>query len=307
VPNIVGVFGDEAAQYREELERLQHERTRVRETWGVSSVEVQRGEMVRRLNDLLSSLDGQRAEAQMRRSLRDSLARSAGALPDRIVSSEAQEPNPLSDRLVAALNEVRMQRISALTRFREDTSVVRALDEQIAALEGILGSEDARRDGEQILVPNPTRQDFLQRVAELDAELSGLDASVAAKAEQADVLRAELQRLNEGEEILHLMDLERSLLEQKYLSNAARRDQARFDEGMNTQSIANVTVLSPPVAGAEPASPRKMTILGVSVLAGLFLGLGVALLMEWADDTIYDPEGVSRPGDPPFLGEFLLG
>ncbi len=307
VPNIVSLFGDEADGYRADLQKLQDERTNVRETWGVSSVELQRAEMVKRLGDLLSSLDAQRAEVEMRRGLRATLARAAAALPEWVVSSESQEPNPLSDRLVSALNELRMQRVAALSRFKENTPIVRAVDEQIAALESMLGSAADRRDGQQITIPNPTRQDFLQQVAETDAELAGFEASVATKADQVATLQAELQRLNKGEEILHMMDLEQSVLEQKYLANATRREAARIEEGLNSQRIANVTVLSPPVTSPEPASPRKLTIMGVSILAGLFLGLGVALLMEWSDDTIYDAQGVSRPGDAPFLGEFLLG
>ena len=307
VPNIVTVFGDEADEYRQELGRLTEERSRIRDEWGVSSVDLQRAEMLRRLNQLLSSLDEQRAEIRMRSGLRDALHRAAGGMPDWIVSSEAREPNPLSDRLVAALNEMRMERVSALTRFKEGTAVIRALDEQIGALESMLGTASERREGQEISIPNPTRQDFLQRIAELDAELEGLNASVQVKAEQATVLREDLHRLNQGEELLRMVDLERSVLEQKFLANAARREQARIEEGMVAQRIANVTVLSPPVASPEPASPRKLTIMAVSVVAGLFLGLGVALLMEWSDDTIYDPDSVSRPGDPPFLGEFLLG
>ena len=307
VPNIVSLFGDEADQYRLDLEELTVERTRIRQQWSLSSVELQRVEMLRRMGDLQSSLDSQRAESQMRQSLRASLARSVMALPQWIVSSEAREPNPLSDRLVSALNELRMQRLAALSRFKEGTSVIRGLDDQITALEGMLGSETDRREGQRISVPNPTRQDFQQRIAEIDAELAGLDASIEVKSQQVELVRGELQRLNEGEEILHLIDLDRGVLEQKFLANATRREQARIEEGLILQRVANVTVLSPPVTSPEPATPRKLTIMGVAIVAGLFLGLGVALLLEWSDDTIYDSEGVSRPGDPPFLGEFLLG
>jgi len=307
VPNIIDLFGSEAVQYRSELESLQAERSKVREEWGVSSVEVQRAEMLRRLSLLQASYDEQRATLELRRGQLVSLNATIAAMPERVMSSEVQEPNPTAETILSSLDGARVQRINALSKYTADSAVVRAYDEQIAALELLLTTAQERRLGPATSSPNPERMELQGQAAGYKAEIVGFEASIAEKATQVAALQSELNRLNKGEEILHLMDLERSVLEQKFIANANRREEARIEAGLNSERVANVAILSPPVTNPEPASPKKMTIMGVSIVAGLFLGLGLALLMEWSDDTIYDPEGVSRPGDAPFLGEFSLG
>ena len=307
VPNIIDLFGAEAVLYRSELESLQSARSKVREEWGVSSVEVQRAEMLRRLSLLQSSLDDHRATLALRRGQLDSLNATIALMPERVISSEVQEPNPTAETLLSSLNGARVQRINALSKYVADSAVVRAYDEQIASLELLLRTAEDRRIGPATSSPNPERMELMGQAAGYKAEIVGFEAAITEKEIQVGQLQGELQRLNKGEEILHLMDLERSVLEQKFVSNATRREEARIEQGLNSERVANVAILSAPVTNPEPASPKKLTIMGVSIIAGLFLGLGVALLMEWSDDTIYDPDGVSRPGDAPFLGEFSLG
>lgn len=305
VPNIVDLFGEEASRYRADLESLQVQRGRVREQWGLSGVDAQRSETLRRLGQVQSSLDEQRSTLALRRAERDSLSATVAAMPGSIVSSEVSEPNPTADRLRSGLDDVRVQRIGALSRFQDDTPVIRSYDEQVEGIEALLKDLEGRRAGPATLVPNPARLAFEQRVAQVDAELVGLEASIRTKDAQVGSVQDELQRLNKGEEILRLMDLERSVLEQKFITNSTRREEARIEEGLNLQRVANVAVLSPPVTNPEPASPRKLVIMAAAIAAGVMLGIGLALLLEWSDDTIYDAQGLSR--DAAFLGEFSLG
>lgn len=55
----------------------------------------------------------------------------------------------------------------------------------------------------------------------------------------------------------------------------------------------HVRVLDPAVAEPRPVKPRKALTLAAALLAGLVLGMGLALLSEWHDARLYTPDEIS--------------
>jgi uncharacterized protein involved in exopolysaccharide biosynthesis len=100
--------------------------------------------------------------------------------------------------------------------------------------------------------------------------------------------------------------IERDVVEQEYLAYVRRRSEAQIDEELDMHRVANVAVLSPPVAGLTPVYPPKLLLMGISIAAGLVLGIGLALMMEWRSDVIHDPDELARIPDLPLLGVFHL-
>ena len=64
----------------------------------------------------------------------------------------------------------------------------------------------------------------------------------------------------------------------------------------------SVSVFDPAVSPRKPVRPRPMLNAGLGLLAGVILGLSTALLLEYLDDSIRDPEELERE-----LGLTVLG
>lgn len=55
----------------------------------------------------------------------------------------------------------------------------------------------------------------------------------------------------------------------------------------------------------RPVKPNRPLLLGLGAAVGLLLGLGVALLVDWLDDTVGGPEDVARHIGAPVLGSII--
>ncbi|MDR0298608.1 MAG: polysaccharide biosynthesis protein [Streptococcaceae bacterium] len=67
-------------------------------------------------------------------------------------------------------------------------------------------------------------------------------------------------------------------------------------------SVDNVTVLSEAIADGTPVSPNKKLDLAISAVVGLLIGIALALLLEFLDNTINSEEDIEK-----ILGQPLLG
>lgn len=56
---------------------------------------------------------------------------------------------------------------------------------------------------------------------------------------------------------------------------------------------------------ARPVKPNRPLLLGLGAAVGLLLGLGFALLVDWLDDTVSDPDDVTRHIGVPVVGSIL--
>jgi succinoglycan biosynthesis transport protein ExoP len=62
-------------------------------------------------------------------------------------------------------------------------------------------------------------------------------------------------------------------------------------------------VVDPAVVSARPHSPRKLRIIGIAAVVGLILGIMLALLLEYLDNTIKNAEDVDTKLQHPLLGQ----
>ncbi|MGQ9688169.1 MAG: polysaccharide biosynthesis tyrosine autokinase, partial [Desulfobaccales bacterium] len=173
-----------------------------------------------------------------------------------------------------------------------------------------------------------------QQVAAQTAKVSGLDRTLgpghpemqvqqATLAELRGRLQEEVRRLQKtitadyeaaarAEKLLtqaleeqkqHLAQLQHSLVDFQILKRDAQTTEKLYKallERMGETTVAStmvagtVAVIDPPEAPFDPYLPRPLLFLSLAAVTGLFLGLGIAFLLEYLDDSIKTTEDVER-------------
>jgi polysaccharide biosynthesis protein PslE len=306
----IPVFDKQLDADRIALAMLHDERQQILHKWQLSSVDRQRAELLGRLQKVEDDADSRRSQMAAQNAKLSVLTSRVAALPEVDRDRETTEPNPVTRSLQERLIDLRMKRMEVGARYR-DTSVplysVAQIDQEIAAVNGLLAKENRRQQGEVRLQNNPVRLSLQNQAEQARVDLSGLAAAIQADEEHAAVIRAELDRLNEGEARLQMVDLQLDVASKRFTNDSAQRDAARIDEIMDNRQVVNVAVLTDATAAPEPVSPQKLRILGFGAVGGLVIGGLLGMLLEWGDDTIHDGEGLARTTQLPLLGEFHLG
>jgi uncharacterized protein involved in exopolysaccharide biosynthesis len=112
-------------------------------------------------------------------------------------------------------------------------------------------------------------------------------------------LRAEAQELNEKE--IQYLNLQRDADSNQQLYEAVlkRLKETGVTGGLETN---NVSVIEEAVTPRFPIRPRKTVNLLVAVVAGMLIGVGTALTIEYFDTTVKTPDDVERYLGLPVIG-----
>lgn len=304
---ILPVLERQVAKDQQDLEALQDERQKVLRDWGLSSVESQRGELLKRLQSVQYETDRSRAEQAAAEARLVSLKKRTAAVPSRERDRQSTQPNPSVQSLKERLVTLRAKRSDLASRYVAiESPLVRQVDNEISALQAQLGSEDTRQQGEASVQVNPIWLSLQKSLEETVVQLAGLSASIKAATDNADAINRELARLNEGEAKLQIVDLQLGAAQKRFAADSARRDAARLDEILDERKVVNVAQVAAPSASPEPVSPQKLRILGFAAVGGIILGMVLSMLLEWIDDTIHGRQEVERATSLTYLGEFVL-
>ena len=127
-----------------------------------------------------------------------------------------------------------------------------------------------------------------------------------ARAQETSVERALAQ--SKGDILgMNRKEYELGVLEREVASNKSLYEM--FTTRMKETNVAGdlqspiARVVDPAVVRAAPYSPRKARIIGIAAVVGLILGIMLALLLEYLDNTIKTPEDVDTKLRQSMLGQ----
>jgi len=296
------VLDEQTEAYQKEIESLQANASQIKRKWNLSSVDEQRAQLLSRLHALKKNADETHTlierlmhEQQQRRELLEQLPRQSQA-------AESIEPNPLVESIKSRLADLQLERVRKVGRYFEDSEVVQTIDREMQSLHELLSAEETTQVGEVQYRPHPLTEDFLEQIEQTRVQLAGLEPALELQEAQVAALEKELQDLNDGEDELRMVDLQRQVTEQKYFTYATRREEARIAQLFDAHRVANIAVLSEPTVGTLPVYPRKMLIMAVTAATGLLLGTFVATLLARRHPIIHGGEDMAEFQDIPVLG-----
>lgn len=185
--------------------------------------------------------------------------------------------NELKSRLV----ELRASRVELTARYQDDHPKMKALNEQIAALE-----RDLKR--------------------EIDAVLAAMDRTQASTSNTEQGLKRALADEREREAKLNKLSLEYSRLKREVDTNAKLYDMVtnRMKEADITSALPfnNVRILDRALVPTSPFKPNLRNNLVMGLILGLLLGVGLAILLDLIDNTLKSQEDIENVLGANFLG-----
>jgi capsular exopolysaccharide synthesis family protein len=281
-----------------ELDNAQAELDRFRRRQGIIDLA---SEQSMRTNKAVSTeADLHRAEADVasNQARLASLIAARDALPKSLTTTTIQSNNQTLQTQKDDIAKLRADRVFKLQLYKENSVPIQQLDAQIAAAEKRLAETPPMLPTVTQAPNNIARQAYDDKVADARSSLEASQAELAeAKARMAGA-EAALGKLNEIER--GQAKLQREVDEH----TAAVQGLAKNVEDLSLkQQITHkpIVTISPPSKLVKVA-PRPIFNTALALLFGLVLGVGLAVLQEYLDDRINEPEEARALTQAPALG-----
>lgn len=207
------------------------------------------------------------------------------------------EPGVIDSRQVETIPVVMNDQI--FQRLRSEEIDIAGKIEEMAKKYGPKHPEMIRIRTEQQSVLQRKKDEITRILTSVQNDLDFARARENTFREQLEQTKAEAHALSEK-------SVQYNVLQREVLSNQQIYDALlkRVNEASITGDIraSNITVIDKARPQRRPVKPRKALNLLLSVLLGLFGGIGMAFFLEYLDNTVKAPDDVEDRLGLPFLG-----
>jgi len=189
--------------------------------------------------------------------------------------------NALISHLKAQASELEVQKSKLLKTYKGQHPEIQKVDAQI--------DQVRQRFGEEIQT----------MIRALQTEAKVARAKEETLLNNVNQLRREGQELNEEEIQYSVLQRDSDSNQQLYEAVLKRLKETGVTGGVEAN---NVRVVEEAVMPRVPVRPRRMQNLLISIVAGLVVGVGVALTVEYFDTTLKTPDQVESLTGHPVIG-----
>jgi uncharacterized protein involved in exopolysaccharide biosynthesis len=176
----------------------------------------------------------------------------------------------LVQQLSETITQLKNRRTELLTKFNPEDRLVLEVDNEIAQTTAALEKAARQTSVETQTDLNAIRQDAEKNFETADVMLAGLKARRARLAQVVSAYQDKMHTLAEA--TIQHDQLVRTVKEneENYLLYSRKKEEARIEQSLDQQRIANVAVVQAPTVPVTPASPRvKLDLVLAAFLAAL--------------------------------------
>lgn len=133
---------------------------------------------------------------------------------------------------------------------------------------------------EKVAATNPVYQQKKLALGEIEANIASLTSRITMTESKISTLKLNLDKKLKTETELQNLNRDYSTLRENYSKLLERREQVRIAENVeqNTDSV-KFKIVDPPQVPTEPSAPNRIVLSSVVLVAGIFVGLALALFM----------------------------
>lgn len=291
---------------KQRVDKLQGQLQTFRQQYNLLDPETQSKE----LSERVSSIEQQRLDTVVKlnetRSLYTTLKGQLGTSPNEAIAISALSEAPRYQQLLNQYQELEVKAQTELARFTEDSPIVQSIrakqDNLLPMLRAesqqLLGNNPAIV-GERDISPNSIRLNLTQQLVEATNQMQVLQVRERGIAIAENQLKFQVKQMPFIAR--QYTDLQREL-------QVATDSFNRFLGVQETLQIEAAQKALPwqiilrPEQPQQPILPKKERDILLGSIAGLLLGIGVALLLERLDNVFHSPEELSTSTGLPLLG-----
>jgi uncharacterized protein involved in exopolysaccharide biosynthesis len=284
-------FAGQAAAYHEALNKAEDELGALRNRFTVLIMPDAQAPLIQRAIDAeaaLEDLDTQISEYEKR--VNQGKTQISGMAP-RVTSQVRTVPHSqLVQQLSETITQLKNRRTELLTKFKPDDRLVLEVDTEIIETTAALEKATEQSSVETQTDLNAVRQDAEKSFVTADVTLAGLKARRARLAQIVSAYREKMHTLADA--TIQHDQLVRTVKEdeENYLLYSRKMEEARIEQALDQQRIANVAVIQAPTVPVTPASPRiKLDLVLAALLAALVAFVTVIFARTFAPAAVISP------------------
>lgn len=233
----------------------------------------------------------------------DYLDQQLEALPDTIAAESRFTEDDSVKFLKAHILDLETKRSELLSRYTPTSIRVKELERQIAESKELLVSKKDEKLEEVMKTPNPAYQTLRIDAVQTTAKLVSAQARVQALDAQIQDYRGKLSRL-EG------LATERQRLkndvknkEEAHQTYLQKEEEARLSSSLDESGIVNLAIFERAEVPVTPEPTKAKMMIAAGAVAGLLLGLILAVLRDFIDPTVKSSAQAFRLAGAPILAE----
>lgn len=295
-PAETSFFKAELEQHGAELAALEQQRNDLRTRYHLTEIQEQKSLLLKQESDLQTQVSTDQGSAATLKQQQQAMLSRLHQLNVQVPVNQVYTPNPAVQSYKERVSQLQLERAKALSKYQPGSEPIRRFDEEISSLEKLMTSEPGTLVGSRTEEPNPTGRQFQQNLESNQVALAGLEAHQASLRSTMGKVSSNLGSLSDGERQLEDVNRRFQLAQDSYLDVARRAQEARLHEHLDENHMANVRMLADPSTPIEPVAPRRVVIMAASLPLGLLLGVALALLLHYMDDTIHGEEEMDGLG-----------
>lgn len=290
----------EVAKAKAELERAVKETINLSVDTGLPDVEVDAQALSNMLREYENQLQLAYAEVQQTASRVAELQRAIAT--DAPVKVETRpQPNPDWEKVKAQLNEAQLRLSDLRARYTDQHPLVQEARARVAELERVLKATPEVIQTDTV-VPSQTRRDVLLLLAEARVNHQAAQARYRAFNRIVTDMQRRVAQLPEKKQQWRSLTARVEAAREVYANLQQELRQAKLAEAIK-QGNAVVVDTATSARLLQASLSRALIFSGA---LGLFVGLGLGILLEALDDTIYSVDDLRRATETPFLGVIPL-
>ncbi len=269
-------------------------------------LEQQKSQKVKSLTDLQAAYRDAAASQNEAKARNTVLEQQLASMAARVTTQSRAIPNQYSaERLNTMLAELRNKRTELLTKFQANDRMVKEVDQQIEQTQQALSATQGSVAKEEATDINPIRQTIESELLQSRNRLAGVNGRATALSTQLTTVRQDLDRMAQitGQHD----DLARAVreTESRYQTLSTQMEQARLNEQMDRQRIANVVVAEAPTERGVPEARVNANVISGAAL-GLVLVLSSAFLSGIRRKQVFTAWELEGVAGAPVLGTVPL-
>jgi uncharacterized protein involved in exopolysaccharide biosynthesis len=260
----------------------------------ISSIEVQKEALIAQVSGIETKINEVNGQVDASGARITALQNSLDSRPEvRELNRTTGITNHAADEIKGKLIDLRMRETDLSARYPDHERALIDVRQQIRVAEQELAKERETHTEITIGIDRTAEALLLDMITER-SQLYAAMARLQSLNSELQVKQAQLNSLASGEIGLARLERDVDIADQEYREYMARRQRADISAAMDESRVSNVSVVQPASFSSKPVAPRRVLNLMLSILIGIFGGIGIAYFAELLDESIKSRDDVAR-------------